>query len=299
MNFFYSDIFNIPLPDGHRFPGSKYRTLREELLRDGTLSPDRLRLSPFADMSDIYAAHDAGYAASVLEGRLSAKEQRQIGLPWSEHLVQRTLATMGGAVEATRIALETGFAAQLAGGTHHAHGDSGSGYCIFNDFAITTLKALREGWVDRVAIIDLDVHQGDGNAAILGARTDVFILDIYCEKNFPFRKVAPHLPAPLAPGLTDEDYLKRLAALLPAVTDFRPDLVLYQAGVDPLCHDALGHLDLTYEGLATRDRLVFETCRDAGIPLSLGLGGGYANPISLSVRAYANTFRVAKQVYGF
>jgi acetoin utilization deacetylase AcuC-like enzyme len=150
-----------------------------------------------------------------------------------------------------------------------------------------------------VAIIDLDVHQGDGNAALLGRRSDVLVLDIYCEKNFPFRKVPAHLPVPLEPGLGDNAYLPRLAEMLPAVTAFRPGLVLYQAGVDPLSHDVLGHLDLSYEGLAARDRLVFETCRKAGLPLSLAIGGGYANPIALSVQAYANTFRVAKEVYDF
>jgi acetoin utilization deacetylase AcuC-like enzyme len=168
-----------------------------------------------------------------------------------------------------------------------------------NDFAIVALKALREGWVDRVAIIDLDVHQGDGNAAILGARSDVFILDLYCEKNFPFSKIAPHLPVPLPAGLDDKPYLAALADHLPAVMAFRPDLVLYQAGVDPLRHDVLGHLDLSYEGLAARDRMIFDACKRAGIPLSLAIGGGYSNPIGQSVEAYSNTFHIAKAVYGF
>jgi acetoin utilization deacetylase AcuC-like enzyme len=206
---------------------------------------------------------------------------------------------MGGAVAAARAALETGFSAQLAGGTHHAHANFGSGYCVFNDFAIAALKALNEGWAERVAIIDLDVHQGDGNAAILGERRDVLILDVYCEKNFPFEKIRPHLPAPLEAGLSDGVYLSLLADLLSEVIAFRPGLVLYQAGVDPLGCDRLGHLDLSYEGLASRDRMVFEACKRAGIPLSLAIGGGYANPISLSVEAYANTFRVAKEVFGF
>ncbi len=299
MQFFHSDTFPIPLPEGHRFPGSKHRLLRQALLADGTLSALQLRRSPIARISDIEAAHHPAYVASVLEGTLDAKEQRRIGLPWSKELARRTLATMGGAVEAARAALQTGFSAQLAGGTHHAHAAFGSGYCIFNDFAIVALKALSEGWVDRVAIIDLDVHQGDGNAALLAARDDVLILDLYCEKNFPFLKVRPHLSAPLAPGLDDSAYLNRLAALLPEVIAFRPGLVLYQAGVDPLCHDALGLLNLTYEGLAARDRMIFECCKKAAVPVSLAIGGGYAAPISLSVEAYANTFRVAKKVYGF
>jgi acetoin utilization deacetylase AcuC-like enzyme len=206
---------------------------------------------------------------------------------------------MGGAVEAARAALQLGFAATLAGGTHHAHAGFGSGYCIFNDFAILALKALRDGWAERVAIIDLDVHQGDGNAALLAGRNDVFVFDVYCEKNFPFRKVPAHLAVPLEAGLRDQAYLRRLAGVLPAIAAFRPDLVLYQAGVDPLCHDLLGYLDLSYEGLMARDRLVFQMCRKTGIPLSLAIGGGYASPVALSVKAYANSFRAAKEVYGF
>jgi acetoin utilization deacetylase AcuC-like enzyme len=297
--FFYSGSHVIPLPEGHRFPSGKYNLLRGALLADGTIVEGQLRPAPFADISDIEAAHEPAYVRAVLDGALSAKEQRLIGLPWSEGLVRRVLATMGGAVEAARAAMQLGFAAMLAGGTHHAHAGFGSGYCVFNDFVIVALKALREGLVERVAIIDLDVHQGDGNAALLGGRNDVLVLDIYCEKNFPFRKVSAHLPVPLEPGLGDRAYLSRLAEVLPAIAAFRPGLVLYQAGVDPLCHDLLGHLDLSYEGLAARDRLVFEMCRKAGLPLSLAIGGGYANPIALSVKAYANTFRAAKEVYDF
>ncbi len=297
--FFHSDSHTIPLPEGHRFPSGKYGLLRAALLADGTLTPQQLRPASFAGIADITAAHEADYVEAVLGGTLGPKEQRQIGLPWSEALVHRVLATTGGAIAAARQALQTGFSAMLAGGTHHAHAGFGSGYCVFNDFAVVALKALREGWVDRVAIIDLDVHQGDGTAALLGGRSDVLLLDVYCEKNFPFRKVPPHVAVPLEAHLGDGAYLGRLAEVMPAVAAFRPGLVLYQAGVDPLCHDLLGHLDLSYEGLAARDRLVFATCRTAGIPVSWAIGGGYANPISLSVRAYANTFRAAKEIYGF
>jgi acetoin utilization deacetylase AcuC-like enzyme len=299
MKFFYSDIFAIPLPEEHRFPGSKYLALREALLADGTLAARRLHVSPGAPLADLTAAHEVGYVGAVLGGRLGHKEMRQIGLPWSEALARRAVATMGGAIEAARSALATGFSAQLSGGTHHAHAAFGSGYCIFNDFAIVALKALREGWAERIAIVDLDVHQGDGNAALLGGRDDVFILDLYCEKNFPFHKGAPHLGVPLPPRADDRSYLAKLAETLPAVVAFRPGLVLYQAGVDPLRQDALGHLDLSHDGLAARDRLVFETFHNAGIPLMVCIGGGYSRPISLSVEAHANTFRVAKSVFGF
>ncbi len=299
MMFFHSDAYVIPLPEGHRFPGGKYRLLREALLSGGILSETQLHAAPLADIADILAVHGAGYVSAVLGGTLSASEQRRIGLPWSQHLASRVLATVGGAVEAARAALRTGFSAMLAGGTHHAHAGFGSGYCVFNDFAVVALKALREAWTDRVAIVDLDVHQGDGNAALLASRSDISILDMYCEKNFPFRKVLPNLAVPLEPGLEDHAYLARLAEFLPEILSFRPGLVLYQAGVDPLRHDLLGHLNLSYEGLAARDRMVFESCKKAGIPVSLAIGGGYANPVALSVEAYANSFRTAKQVFGF
>jgi len=206
---------------------------------------------------------------------------------------------MGGAVAAAEAALEFGLSGQLAGGTHHAHRDFGAGYCVFNDFAIAALKVLAEGWARRVAIVDLDVHQGDGNAAILAGHPDVFVFSMQGAKNFPHHRVASDLDVDLPDGTGDDAYLRALADHLPAVFDFRPDLVLYQAGVDPLAEDRLGRLALTLDGLAKRDRLVLTECRSRGIPVSLGLGGGYADPIDLSVQAYANTYAVAREVHRF
>ncbi len=299
MRFFTSDRFVIPLPDGHSFPGRKYILLREHLVREGILATDSILPSPMAEADDIARAHDADYITAVRDGRLDAQAQRRIGLPWSPNLVDRVTATMGGAVAAAEAALEFGLSGQLAGGTHHAHRDFGAGYCIFNDFAIAALKVLAEGWARRVAIIDLDVHQGDGNAAILAGHPDVFVFSMQGAKNFPHHRVASDLDVDLPDGTEDAAYLKALAEHLPAVFDFRPDLVLYQAGVDPLAEDRLGRLALTLNGLAKRDRLVLTECRSRGIPVALGLGGGYANPIELSVHAYANTYAVAKDVYRF
>tara|TARA_R110000772_G_scaffold232195_2_gene343516 strand:+ start:3044 stop:3943 length:900 start_codon:yes stop_codon:yes gene_type:complete len=299
MRFFTSDRFVIPLPDGHSFPGRKYVLLREQLVRDGILAADRIHPSPLAETADIARAHDAEYMAAVRDGRLDAEAQRRIGLPWSRNLVDRVTATMGGAVAAAEAALEFGLSGQLAGGTHHAHRDFGAGYCIFNDFAIAALKVLAEGWATRIAVIDLDVHQGDGNAAILVGHPDVFVFSMQGAKNFPHHRVASDLDVDLPDGTEDTAYLKALADHLPAVFDFRPDLVLYQAGVDPLAEDRLGRLALTLDGLAKRDRLVLTECRSRGIPVSLGLGGGYADPIELSVQAYANTYAVAKDVHRF
>jgi len=299
MRFFTSDRFVIPLPDGHSFPGRKYILLRERLVRDGILTAGQIKPSPLAETEDIARAHDADYMAAVRDGRLDAQAQRRIGLPWSRNLVDRVTATMGGAVAAAEAALEFGLSGQLAGGTHHAHRDFGAGYCVFNDFAIAALKVLAEGWARRVAIVDLDVHQGDGNAAILTGHPDVFVFSMQGAKNFPHHRVASDLDVDLPDGTGDDAYLRALADHLPAVFDFRPDLVLYQAGVDPLAEDRLGRLALTLDGLAKRDRLVLTECRSRGIPVSLGLGGGYADPIDLSVQAYANTYAVAREVHRF
>lgn len=299
MKFFYSDTFNLNLPDGHRFPGGKYGMLRHALIEDGVLQADQLHLSPSVADADLLRAHDPEYVASVDDGTIAAAAMRRIGFPWSPHIARRARATMGGAVAAAHSALEDGLSGQLAGGTHHAHYDFGSGYCVFNDFAVAALAMLNAGAAQRIAIIDLDVHQGDGNAAILSPREDIFTLSVHGEKNFPFRKVASDFDIALSDGTEDEDYLRALADALPAIWSFKPDLVLYQAGVDPLLEDKLGRMALTHQGLIKRDEMVLSECKRRGVPVSMAIGGGYANPIEASVAAYANTYRVAKRLWGF
>lgn len=299
MKLFYADTYEIPLPDGHRFPRSKNRLTREALLRETLIAPEQLALSPLAERDDIIRVHTPAYADAFLAGTLSREAMRRIGMPWSPHLVLRSRATMGGAVAAMRAALHDGFSGQLAGGTHHAHADFGSGFCALNDFALAAVTALAENLATRVAIVDLDVHQGDGNASIFAANPYVFVLSLHAEKNFPFRKAASDLDLGLPDGTEDDAYLRHLHEGLDAVLGFRPDLVLYQSGVDPLVHDRLGRMALSYEGLAARDRLVFETFASRGIPLSFGIGGGYCDPIERSVAAYVNTVAAAKAVYRF
>ncbi len=296
MQFFYPDTPDLPLPPGHRFPAGKYSMLRQRMLAERTLGNALLTRSPAATTAELALAHDPGYVGAVLDGTLSADIQRRIGLPWSETLVARSLATTGGSIAATRSALENGLSGQLAGGTHHAHRDFGSGYCVFNDLAVAALAILAEGNVARIAIIDLDVHQGDGNAAILAGTAAVFVLSIHGEKNFPFGKVPSTLDVGLADGTEDAAYVRALAGALERVADFRPELILYLSGVDALASDKLGRLSLTFEGLEQRDRMVFEFCRRRGIPVSIAIGGGYADPITDSVQAYASTFRVAREV---
>jgi acetoin utilization deacetylase AcuC-like enzyme len=299
MRFYYADSYEIPLPDGHRFPRQKNRLLREALLREDLIEPAQLQLSPLADREALIRVHAPDYVDGFLAGTLPREMMRRIGMPWSEAYVTRVRATMGGAVAAMRAALTTGFAAQLAGGTHHAHADFGSGYCVFNDFALAAATALDEGLAQRIAIVDLDVHQGDGNAAMLAGGPQVFVFSLHAEKNFPFHKAVSDLDIGLPDRTEDAAYLAALQDGLDAVAGFRPDLVLYQAGVDPLAHDRLGRLAISYEGLAARDRLVFERFAALGIPVSMGVGGGYCDPIALSVAAYVQTFAAAKAVYRF
>jgi len=298
VRVYYSDTFNLPLPQGHRFPGQKYGMLRERLLHEGLLSQRQLHVSPLAGDADLARAHAPDYMAGFESGALGDRAMRRIGFPWSDYLVRRTRASVGGALAATRSALDDGLSGQLAGGTHHAHRDFGAGYCIYNDHAVAALWAIDSGAASRVAIVDLDVHQGDGNAAILGSHPDVFVFSMHGEKNFPFRKYDSDLDVPLPDGTEDADYLRTLADHLPAVFAFGPDLVLYQAGVDPLAQDKLGRLALTHEGLMARDEMVLSACARRGIPVSMAIGGGYADPIAPSVAAYANTYRVARKIHG-
>lgn len=299
MKFFYSDGFDLPLPPGHRFPRHKYAMLRERLLTEEIVREAYLHPSPLARTGDVLCAHAAGYVEAFEAGRLDRKAMRRIGFPWSEGLVRRTRATVGGAVAAAESALERGLSGQFAGGTHHAHRDFGAGFCVYNDLAVAALWAVRTGRAARVAIIDLDVHQGDGNAAILREEKNIFVFSMHGEKNFPFRKFSSDLDVALPDRTGDEAYLKALAEHLPAVLAFRPDLVLYQAGVDPLAEDRLGRLALTHDGLMKRDDMVLSACARTGVPVSIAMGGGYSDPIEASVAAYANTYCVAKRVHGF
>lgn len=299
MHFFYSDTFDLNLPDGHRFPGRKYGMLRQALLDERVLTADQLVLSPLIDRADLERAHCPSYVAAFINGTLHSDAMRRIGLPWNEELVTRSMATMGGAVAAVQAALNNGLSGQLAGGTHHAHWDFGAGFCVFNDFAVSALKALAEGWVQRIAIIDLDVHQGDGNAALLAGHPDIFVFSMHGDKNFPVRKFPSNLDIALADDTGDDDYLRHLAGALPRAFAFDPDLVLYQAGVDALGSDRLGRLSLTHSGLMRRDEMVLGECQSRGIPLSMAIGGGYGDPIEPTVEAYVNTYRIAKTVYGF
>lgn len=299
MQIYYPDVPDLPVPEGHRFPVSKYRLLLETLKAPGRLGGATLVPSPMADRELLLSLHDAAYVDSMLAGTASPAALRDIGLPWSEILIRRSRATVGGTLAAARSALRDGFSGQLAGGTHHAHRGFGSGFCVFNDCAIAAHTVLTEGTIARIAIVDLDVHQGDGNSSLLNQNPDVFILSLHGAKNFPFHRVPSTLDVELADGTDDTAYMAALTDALPAVSAFKPDLVLYIAGVDPLREDRLGRLALSRQGLIARDAHVFETFKRQGVPVAVVAGGGYADPIQRTVDAYANTYDCARRIYGF
>ena len=298
MRIYYSDRHDLKLPSGHRFPGQKYGMLRRYLVAEGIILEDQLQQSPLIDDRDLFLAHDEDYVRAIEDGSIEASAMRRIGFPWTPQISVRARATVGGALAAARCALTDGISGQLAGGTHHAHRDFGSGYCVLNDFAVAALTLLEEQAVQSLAIIDLDVHQGDGNSSILSEDSRIFILSVHGEKNFPFRKVNSTLDVPLPDHIEDRHYLTALEDALEAIWRFQPELILYQAGVDPLASDRLGRMNLSFDGLMHRDRMVLEGARARNIPVSMGIGGGYADPIEDSVMAYANTYRVVREVYG-
>ena len=274
----------------------KYRLLRERLVSEGVLGAEELQESDVIDRPSLLLAHTPEYLDAVFSGTLSEPEQRRLGFSWSEALVARSRASVFGTVAAARAALRDGVAGNLAGGTHHAHADRGTGFCVFNDIAVAARMLQREGLIERAAVVDLDVHQGDGTAAIFAGDDSVFTFSMHGAKNFPFRKQRSSLDVELADGCGDSEYIAALEEHLETVLDrARPDVLFFQAGVDPLEHDLLGRLKLTRTGLRLRDRIVASASRDRGIPLVLTLGGGYARPIALSVDAHVGTWREAHE----
>src|SRR2546423_2289785 len=277
----------------------KYRLLRERLVAEGVLAPEELEESRLIDRASLLLAHTPEYLDAVFSGTLAPAEQRRLGFSWSEALVARSRASVFGTVAAALVALREGISGNLAGGTHHASADRGSGFCVFNDIAVAARALQREGVIERALVVDLDVHQGDGTAAIFAADESVFTFSMHGAKNFPFRKQRSSLDLELPDGCEDAEYLEALRKHLPeALERARPDILFFQAGVDPLAGDLLGRLKLTLEGLRLRDRMVAIAARERGIPLVLTLGGGYTRPVALSVEAHVGTWREARGVFG-
>jgi acetoin utilization deacetylase AcuC-like enzyme len=290
MTTFYSDSYTVPLPPGHRFPMRKYRMLRDALLAEGVLSTNDLNEAVPASRELLMLAHAPEYVERFIDGSIDPSIVRRIGIPWSEAFVRRSRASVGGTVAAARTALVEGVAGNLAGGTHHALRERGEGYCVFNDIAVATLALLEERLVNRIAVVDLDVHQGNGTAAILSDRPEVFTLSIHGARNFPFTKIPSTLDIPVDDGVGDNEYLPLVNEAMVRVLSFAPDIIFYQGGVDVLRTDTLGRLSMTHEGVRHRDRMVIEAALSHEIPLVLTLGGGYSRPIEETVRAHVGTY---------
>ena len=295
MRLFPSDRYPLPLPEGHRFPASKYSLLRRRLEAHAAAGAALEFVEPHAATDEeLLRVHDRGYVGRVFSGTLTRDEQRRIGFPWSEQLVERSLRSTGAAIDAAAAAVEDGIAASLAGGTHHAGTSWGEGFCVFNDTAVAAREMQARGAARQVLILDCDVHQGNGTAEIFATDPTVFTMSIHGARNFPLRKHPSSLDVPLDDGTDDDAYL---AALAPAVAESfdrgRPDLVFYIAGADPYEHDRLGRLRLTKQGLVDRDRLVLHAARAAGVPLAIVLGGGYSADLDAIVDIHAATMLMA------
>ncbi len=294
MKIFYTDQFVLPLPPTHTFPMDKYRRLRERVEQSGLLHPDQLLVPPPATDQEIERAHDRAYLERASSGHLTLPEIQKIGFPWSLELIERSRRSSGATLWACRAALSDGLAVNLAGGTHHAFRDHGEGYCVFNDSVIAARTLQAQGLVRRVLVIDADVHQGNGTAAICKGDPSIYTFSIHGAKNYPIRKEQSDLDVPLADGTTDTDYLDALAlGIERAMEEARPELTIYLAGADPFIEDRLGRLALTKPGLAERDRLVFDVCERLGLPLAITMAGGYARVVSDTVDIHWQTVRRA------
>jgi len=299
VQLFYTDVFVLPLPAGHRFPMEKYSRLREALLASGEFSIGDFHLPHAASDEELARAHDPDYIRQVCCGQLSEKAQKAIGFPWSAGMVERSRRSAGATICACRSALSNGgVAANLAGGTHHAFRDRGEGFCVFNDAAVAARAMQAEGRAERILVVDCDVHQGNGTASILAGDDSVFTFSIHGARNFPFAKESSDLDIELPDGCSDDAYLTHLDDGLGTAFDLaRPELVIYLAGADPYRDDRLGRLGLSFAGLAERDRRVFAHCRAHDVPVAIAMAGGYARQIDDTVAIHATTIRLARQLW--
>ena len=310
LQAFYADQFVLPLPEGHRFPMRKYGLLRDWLTQH--LPQVQLQVAPAATDGQLALCHTPEYIQAISSGSISPSAMREIGFPWSLAMAERARRSVGASIEAARASLgllgskPAGIAANLAGGTHHSYASKGGGFCVFNDFAVTA-RLIQAEWARlhrhlrqpmQVAIIDLDVHQGNGTASIFQNDSSVFTLSIHGEKNFPFRKETSSLDVDLPDGCQDGTYLEALEHALHALEQrFKPDLVLYLAGADPHEGDRLGRLKLTYDGLEARDRRVMDWAFQRRIPLAFAMGGGYGVDMATTLQVQQSTYRVGVEYH--
>ncbi|MDB4951341.1 MAG: histone deacetylase superfamily [Gemmatimonadetes bacterium] len=301
---FYCDRFVLPLPPGHRFPMVKYARVRERCLAEGVLAPGDLAEPPAAGWDELALVHDDDYVRRVRTGTLEPQAQRRIGFPWSAEMVERSRRSVGATIAGGRVALDEaaergwGVAANLAGGTHHAYAGHGEGFCVFNDAAVAIRVLQREGRIRRAAVLDCDVHQGNGTAALFASDPSVFTFSIHGSGNYPFRKERSSLDVELPDRAGDDAFLAALDLHVPTILhDFRPDLAVYLAGADPWRDDRYGRLAMSKEGLASRDRLVLSACREAGVPVVVTMAGGYARDTEDTVDVHVATLRIAAELH--
>jgi acetoin utilization deacetylase AcuC-like enzyme len=294
----YHPNYSCPFPDDHRVVMSKFVRLYDYLNAHGFVHKDNMFEPSLASIDDLSITHDVQYLTQLHTNTMEKRAWRRIGLPWSTGLIERTFTAPNGTLLAARLALQHGMACHLAGGTHHAHYDFGSGFCLINDLAYTAKTLLKSGEVKRLLIFDCDVHQGDGTAALLKDEPRAFTCSIHCEKNFPFGKHSSDLDVGLDKHLQDEAYLDVVQGTLNQLLDEQqPDLVLYDAGVDIWQHDELGHLDITWDAVATRDELVLRECLSRHIPVAAVIGGGYDKDHARLAQRHGTVVEVAAHLY--
>ncbi len=293
----YSPRYYADIGEGHVFPIRKFELVRDRLLGEGTLSPENLVEPQPAQVEDLLLVHTEDYVTRLRAGALTPREVRRLGLPWSKALVRRSLLATSGTINAARWALREGVGSNLAGGTHHAFPDHGEGFCVLNDVAIAVRVLRREGLAGRAAIVDLDVHQGNGTAAIFESDAEVFTFSMHGAKNYPLFKTRSTLDVELADGTGDEEYLRTLEHFLPRVFEHEPEIVFYLGGADPFVGDKLGRLALSIEGLRARDELVLRACKERGLPVATVMSGGYAADTGDTVEIHCNTIRAAREIF--
>ena len=299
MRVCYSPGYCVGLPEGHRFPMEKYPELHRILLEEGLIRPEDVREPREADWRDLERVHTADYLSAIRHGTLEPAAERRIGFPVSEAMVRRSRLAVQGTIETGAMAIEDGASANLAGGMHHAFPDHGEGFCILNDVAVACRVLQSRGAVDRVLVVDLDVHQGNGTAEVFAGDDSVTTFSMHAERNYPLQKAASDRDVGLPDGTDDGAYLETLATELPgALSDSRPDLIYYLAGVDPLEGDRLGRLALSQTGLADRDRLVMESTKAFGVSIGIVPAGGYAGSGQETADLHAIVYRTAVEVFG-
>ena len=298
MQVFYTPRYYADIGNGHIFPIRKFELVRDRLLAEGTLHPSELSEPTPATVEDVLLVHTDDYVSRLCSGDLTPKELRRLGLPWSESLVRRSFYATGGTIAAARVALVEGYASNLAGGTHHSFADRGEGFCVLNDVAVAIRVLRNEGLIRRAAIVDCDVHQGNGTATIFAGDDDTFTFSIHGVNNYPLFKAQSNLDIELPDGTTDDEYLNVLDQHLPSVFEAAdPDVVFYLAGADPYVNDKLGRLALTIDGLRERDASVLRQCYRRETPVVTVMSGGYGKDIDDTIEIHCNTIRVVKDVF--